>query len=454
MNPPCMYRVSNFSLSTPHQNRSFFRPFLGLLALVLALLPAAARAQGSVTPLPVAPGAEALGRGGAFAAKADSPLALEYNVAGLAQLRGTQVLVDGQLFVPNEGTPCLDYQRHRQRPCYGGLVAASTDFGVLRRWTFALGVRLPELVTGYGLNLPTTLDPGGSFFLWPRALLFSPALAVAVQAHPRLAVGLALEDAMGLMLVPCPTSAPVGATDCSRSQVGAQSLLNPVLQLGLLGNLGTATSRVLLAASLRSAPNLGREPVFAAPQRSSLPWTARLGARYLRRDESGRPVADVELDGVAQLWSADDMDPDSGQTRDSLGLRVGASYQVPLRQAVLVGRLGFLFDGWLGRPALPLGFAAYGSEVYADAEKQRVYVLAGTFGVGLQSRYLDVDLGYGYQSQLTRLPAGAVDPLGLQRPVGSHLLSIGLLVRLGAAAGVGRAAAPPGAARRPGMTDG
>ena len=35
------------------------------------------------------------------------------------------------------------------------------------------------------------------------------------------------------------------------------------MQLGLLGNLGSATSQVLLAASLRSAPNLGREPIFA-----------------------------------------------------------------------------------------------------------------------------------------------------------------------------------------------
>jgi hypothetical protein len=60
-----------------------------------------AAAQGSIPqPQPLAPGAEALGRGGAFVAKADSPLALEYNVAGLAQLRGTHVLIDGSLFLP------------------------------------------------------------------------------------------------------------------------------------------------------------------------------------------------------------------------------------------------------------------------------------------------------------------------------------------------------------------
>jgi hypothetical protein len=106
-------------------------------------MPRTVWAQGSIGTLPLAPGAEALGRGGAFAAKADSPLAIEYNVAGLAQLRGTQVLLDGQLQLSAVGS-CLDpYNHQKQRPCYGGLAAVSTDFGVLRRWTFAVGFRLP-----------------------------------------------------------------------------------------------------------------------------------------------------------------------------------------------------------------------------------------------------------------------------------------------------------------------
>lgn len=366
------------------------------------------------------------------------------------------MLVDGQLLLPNEGTPCIDYyQRDRQRPCYGGLVAASTDFGVLRRWTFAVGLRLPALVTGYGLYLPTVADPGGGSFLWPRALLLSPSLAVAVQAHPRLAVGLLLEDAMGLVLVPCPTTTgALAADDCARSRVVEQSLLNPVVQLGLLGNLGSAASQVLLAASLRSAPNLGREPIFAAPRLVSLPWTARLGARYLRRRASGQPVADVELDGVAQLWMPDHIDAGRGQTRSSLGLRLGASYHVQLQRAVVVGRLGMFFDGWLGRPPTDSGYAAFGVPVELAADTQRVYVLGGTFGIGVQTHYLDMDLGYGYQSQLTRLRAGAADPLGLQEPVGSHLLSLSLLLRLGAAAGVGRAQDRPGTYIKPGMTEG
>src|SRR5262249_48422624 len=51
-------------------------------------------------------GTEALGRGGAFTAKADDATALQYNVAGLARQRGTRVLLDGNLLLST-----LDFQR-------------------------------------------------------------------------------------------------------------------------------------------------------------------------------------------------------------------------------------------------------------------------------------------------------------------------------------------------------
>src|SRR5688572_31402783 len=42
-------------------------------------------------------GVEAMGRGGAFTAKADDGSALEYNVAGFARQRGTRLHLDGKL---------------------------------------------------------------------------------------------------------------------------------------------------------------------------------------------------------------------------------------------------------------------------------------------------------------------------------------------------------------------
>lgn len=108
--------------------RLWFWLFLWLLGSTTVSERVAA-AQGSLPqPLPLAPGAEALGRGGAFVAKADSPLALEYNVAGLAQLRGTQVLLDASLFLPEARLrTCRPWSQEALRPRYGGLLAITTE---------------------------------------------------------------------------------------------------------------------------------------------------------------------------------------------------------------------------------------------------------------------------------------------------------------------------------------
>src|SRR4051812_19706638 len=56
-------------------------------------------------------GTEALGRGGAFTAKADDATAMQYNVAGLARQRGTRLLFDGNLLLST-----LDFQRSGNYP--------------------------------------------------------------------------------------------------------------------------------------------------------------------------------------------------------------------------------------------------------------------------------------------------------------------------------------------------
>src|SRR5436309_15578013 len=68
------------------------------IAILVALvgLPSVAFAGGFEFP---GNGAEALGRGATFTAKADSPLALDYNIAGLAKQRGTKLLLDANLVI-------------------------------------------------------------------------------------------------------------------------------------------------------------------------------------------------------------------------------------------------------------------------------------------------------------------------------------------------------------------
>ena len=69
-----------------------------VLYLAVLGLPTAAFAGGFEFP---DNGTEALGRGATFTAKADSPLAIEYNVGGLAQQRGTRLLFDSNLVFQN-----------------------------------------------------------------------------------------------------------------------------------------------------------------------------------------------------------------------------------------------------------------------------------------------------------------------------------------------------------------
>lgn len=152
------------------------RRLVGRLAVTLAAgwvsAPAVADAGGFDVP---DVGTEALGRGGAFVAKADSGLAFYYNVAGLARQRGTRLLLDVNLVFHNAqftregkypGTPCaeltpLSMERatcdqntpwaglayptvgNRQGFGYQPFLALSTDFGFFERWTFGVAVFSP-----------------------------------------------------------------------------------------------------------------------------------------------------------------------------------------------------------------------------------------------------------------------------------------------------------------------
>jgi hypothetical protein len=73
-----------------------------LLLAAVALAPATALAGGVEVG---SPGAKANARGGAVAARADDPMVLVYNPAGLAELRGSQFLIDFNIALMNA---CVD----------------------------------------------------------------------------------------------------------------------------------------------------------------------------------------------------------------------------------------------------------------------------------------------------------------------------------------------------------
>lgn len=118
--------------SSPTARGLLRRARAALLILALAGPGARARADSITRP----PGAEALGLGGTFTARADTPLALFYNPAGAAQVPGTLLLADLGL-AGLGGTRGVDA---RCDPCFQPALAVSSDLGRLQRWRLLLGI--------------------------------------------------------------------------------------------------------------------------------------------------------------------------------------------------------------------------------------------------------------------------------------------------------------------------
>jgi long-subunit fatty acid transport protein len=208
-----------------------------------AFLAAATAAAISVAPVQawaggfeiVGNGTEALGRAGAFTAKASDATALEYNVAGLATQRGTRILFDSNILwndqsfqragvypasdgvlgppdangmratLPNSfvGQPFPKVTNHAGA-FYAPFIGISTDLGLLDRWTFAIGVYGPSSYgkRDYGETVQVKL-PNGTSVTAPAPqrydvtktdlLLAFPTLAAAFRATRWLDIGLSLQ---------------------------------------------------------------------------------------------------------------------------------------------------------------------------------------------------------------------------------------------------------------------
>jgi long-chain fatty acid transport protein len=119
-----------------------------LISTLIWLLPATAYAGGFEFP---SNGSVALGRGGAFTARADDLICLEYNPAGLIKLPGNHVYLGNNIVQYNmsytgmlpDGTS-VDKVSNQGGPMYAApFVAASSDFG-LRDWRFAISASGPS----------------------------------------------------------------------------------------------------------------------------------------------------------------------------------------------------------------------------------------------------------------------------------------------------------------------
>ena len=161
-------------------------------------------------------GTEAMGRGGAFTAKADDGTALTYNIAGLAQQRGTKIIANVNLCglervcrssarATTSDSPTKHEHALGRKPLSEGLedqsgvfpepfVAASTDFGYFDRWTFALGAFGPSAIANrtFPQSLGYAPNPARYDIVENHPQLIFATAAAAVRALPWLDLGVAL----------------------------------------------------------------------------------------------------------------------------------------------------------------------------------------------------------------------------------------------------------------------
>ena len=290
-------------------------------------------------------GAEAMGRGGSFVAKADNPTAINYNPAGLAKLRGYQ----GALSLDLVHT-AYDFQRTGAPEGESAFVAigktnpwfaaplhfmVTADFGISRRLTFAAGYYAPPTVAnqypreirvdGQPVALPHRYD-----LISQEGILAFPTLAVAYRATDWLDVGLSLQSVVIQMRTLTTAVATIGCQDFDSVDCDVQTdiegrdffaptgsagvLLRPVdfLELGASIRLPARSemhgkARFTFGAGLQEASRTLERPLLTPSVPSAtivkkLPWMFRLGGRLVRR-EGGRERADLEVDLAYELWS-------------------------------------------------------------------------------------------------------------------------------------------------------
>ncbi len=323
----------------------------GACALLL-LSTSVARAGGTDLP---DNGTEAIGRGGAFTAKADNGLALYYNVAGLARQRGTRVTVDANLVLYNTTFTRDGVYGASNAPGSGAWVGKSypgigtsenvfpipylgisTDFGFFKRWTFGFGVYGPPGVgkLNYGVNTSGsetatvkladgTIAPAPSRYDISRTnlLIFYPTLAVAVSPMKWFDLGLAIQAVYG--------NFDLANANVTRAGSACASLEDP--QCDAYGNIkasgwswGLIASAMVhptpyldIGVSFRPQIDIHAEGNIHATTPPALqvaipdapvtfntmqPNVLRLGARYVNRYADETERFDIEVDGIWENW--------------------------------------------------------------------------------------------------------------------------------------------------------
>lgn len=426
------------------------------LAVAIALVAVARRASAGGFEIPDN-GAQAVGRGTAFVAKADDGTAIQYNPAGLAHQHGTRLYASGNYyfesyefqrsntFVDDPNDPLTPWGgkpypavTNSGGPYFAPFLALSSDFATLDRMTVAVGVFGPPIVGNRTFPLGIRGAPASSRydFVQSRASILYPTLAGAYRVTPWLDVGLSAHLVLASFDQTMVTYVDQGGcknVEYQPCDSRATLTANATAVAGTLGLMVRPDENVAFGLSVRTPISLEADGTFdaASPRvgnvtvgmggatvSTKLPLVVRLGGRYVEMDRDFE-VWDLELDGVYEGWSAAQGDgvriqvPTTGQLRaidalvmhrykDTFGVRAGGAYNFEVGSGVLTTRLGGYFDS----PATEFAYTRLDYDTLAK--------IAGTIGVGYKVGAFGLDAGYAAVASIPRLVGAGV---GDVRPI-------------------------------------
>jgi long-chain fatty acid transport protein len=394
-------------------------------------------------------GTEALGRGGAFVAKADDPTAIQYNPAGLAGQRGTRLLLDGKVTLSS-----YEFQRFGAFPDtasdpatpWGGaayprvhdtggaffapFVAATTDFASLDWLTVAVGVFGPSGVANRTYPVGVAGAPAASRYdvVQPSSVIALPTLAAGARVFDWLDVGLGVHLVYGSFALastsfvdlgdgaagpcknyeyqPCDSLSRVNATGTSWAATGGV-MLHPsrTVSVGVSARTPISVDASGKATVLQAPLNQPIPPQGNATLHTELPWYWRAGARLAFVDDAGFETGDVELDGTYETWGAsqgtgphihiDHLGP-AGPAFDDIDLTVQHHYGDTFSV-----RAGGAYNTRLDFGVLSLRAGAFYDKSatsddpsYTRLDFDTLDKIAGTVGVGLKWNGFTFNVGY------------------------------------------------------------
>jgi long-subunit fatty acid transport protein len=434
--------------------KTFRRDLLaGAIAALAVLGTGSARAGGFEIP---DNGAEAMGRGAAYVAKASDGTAIYHNPAGLARQRGTHFLVNGNLFFhsfefqrlgefPDDpqdpqtpwGNSPYPLVKNIAGPFFAPFFAVTSDFGYFDRLTFGAGVFGPSAVGNRTFPLGVEGKPSASRydFVQSRSSIIYPTLSAGYRLTKWLDLGISGHLVLGSFDQTSVSYTDLGPDTCnvneqdgeprkedfrcdSRSTLQATgtsfaatigAMVRPSPSLAFGASFRTPTNITANGVVSPQAPRALEDQELeqgAATLALQLPWAVRVGGRYIGMDADFE-LYDLELDVTYEGWgTAQRLGPIV--TIPDLGAFKDIQTVVQHGYANTIGiRAGGAYNIDTGDGILSVRGGAYFDSSATDFANTRLDFdtlakVAGTFGVGYKIGSLGFDLGYAAVASIPR----------------------------------------------------